>query len=234
MVCNYSQQYYNMYCWPDRLSSWILEEEDCLTYNGEEMDIEIKKLNPDLISDYVDFFDNRAFSDHIEWSACYCVFFHWNEAYDKSLKAPGVDMHEHNRNLAVELIKKGVLKGYLAYENDLVIGWLNTNDKSMYETLNKVNRPDIWEEGDKGLKIKSITCFTVAPDYRRKGIASALLERALNDATSEGYDFAESYVRAIENPERNYHGHETFYLKAGFETYKTLENEKIQRKKLKG
>jgi len=37
------------------------------------MNIEIKKLTPELAADYFDFHENRAFTDHAEWSHCYCV-----------------------------------------------------------------------------------------------------------------------------------------------------------------
>ena len=197
------------------------------------MNIEIKKLEPSITSDYTDFFDNRAFTDNREWSACYCVFFHWNDEYEKSLRAPGVDVHVHNRNLSAEMIEKGILKGYLAYDGDVAVGWVNANDKNAYEKLNPENRPDLWDGYDKSAKTISITCFAIAPDYRRKGIASALLKRVLEDAAVNGYDFVEAYVRDIDETIRNYHGPEALYKKAGFEVYKNLGIEKIIRKALK-
>jgi len=34
------------------------------------MNLEIKPLTPELAADFFDFFDNRAFTDHTEWSCC--------------------------------------------------------------------------------------------------------------------------------------------------------------------
>ena len=197
------------------------------------MEVQIKKLNTDLIEDYIDFFDNRAFTDNREWSACYCVFFHWNDEFDKSLRAPGVDIHEHNRNLASDFIRKGVLKGYLAYVDEVVVGWCNTNDKSGYESLEPEKHPELWDEDNKDSKIKSVTCYVIAPEMRRKGIATKLLERACSDAQEDGYDYVEAYPAKIEkNIHMNYHGPFPLYEKCGFDLYKELEKKYIVRKTL--
>lgn len=204
---------------------WKLQEENV-------MDIKIKKLTPEITEEYIEFFDNRAFSDNPEWSACYCTFFHFNDEYKKSAMQPGVDIHDHNRNLARELIRRGILKGYLAYVDGVVMGWCNANDKSAYETLNKENRPELWEDDDKPLKC--VTCFTIAPSMRRKGLSTALLKRVCEDAANDGYEIVEAYPRkSFPEINKNYHGPYPLYEKAGFEVYKELEKETIVRKYLR-
>jgi hypothetical protein len=47
------------------------------------MKLEIKSLTPALAADFFDFFDNRAFADHAEWSCCYCTFFHMDKVYEQ-------------------------------------------------------------------------------------------------------------------------------------------------------
>ena len=197
------------------------------------MDIIIKRLTPELLSDYIDFFDNRAFSDNPEWSACYCVFYHWKKEYEISSRVPGVDIHEHNRSLASQFIKQGVLKGYLAYVDGLAMGWCNANDKSAYEMLAPGHRPDLWDDGDSEKKIKCVTCFAIAPAMRRKGLSTALLDRVCKDAVEDGYDIIEAYPG--KNPSdmnKNYHGPYMMYEKAGFKIYKELEKESIVRRVL--
>ncbi len=196
------------------------------------MNIVIKKLTPDLTVDYLDFFDNRAFTDNREWSACYCVFYHWNDEYQKSAKKPGVNIHEHNRNLAADFIRNGILKGYLAYVDGVVMGWVNANDKSAYERLDSKKKPDLWDD-EKDRKIKSITCYTIAPEMRRKGIATKLLGRVCEDAASDGYDYVEAYPQKnIDNTQRNYNGPMALYEKSGFVLHRELEKEFIVRKYL--
>lgn len=196
------------------------------------MNIDIKRLSPGLAEDYIEFFDNRAFSDNPEWSACYCVFFHWNDEYEKSAQEPGVDIHDYNRNLARKFIHQGTLKGYLAYVDGVVMGWCNANDKSAYETLSREQRPDLWEDDSR--KIKSVTCFTIAPEMRRKGLSTAMLKRVCEDAAEDGYKIVEAYPRKrFPEMNKNYHGPYPLYEKAGFEIYKELEKESIVRKYIK-
>ena len=142
------------------------------------MNIEIKKLTPELTKDYIDYFEKVAFTDNSEWSGCYCVFHHWNDRLEaernEDLAAGGTTF---NRELAVQYIQNGILQGYLAYSDGSVVGWCNTNDKSNYESLSKEKRPELWENVDLSEKVKLVVCFTIAPYMRGKGIATQLLNR---------------------------------------------------------
>lgn len=71
------------------------------------MDIIIKPLSPKLIDDYLYFFDNMRFTEHPEWSKCFCYSYHFTgpkEAWDK----------ERNRAAVIDLIGQGNMRGYLA------------------------------------------------------------------------------------------------------------------------
>lgn len=41
------------------------------------MNIAIKPLAPELVEDYLFFFDNMVFTENPEWSACYCFSYHF-------------------------------------------------------------------------------------------------------------------------------------------------------------
>jgi hypothetical protein len=79
------------------------------------MNIEIKRLTPELAVDYIEFFDHVAFTDNEEWAGCYCVWYHWNDQLEEQRKeycaAGGTDF---NRRLAIRYIQEGILQGYLA------------------------------------------------------------------------------------------------------------------------
>ena len=49
------------------------------------MEIKIKSLEPELIDDFLYFFDNVAFTDNPDWSVCYCHFHHFNMKVYNSL-----------------------------------------------------------------------------------------------------------------------------------------------------
>ena len=73
------------------------------------MELIIKELTPDLLEDFLNFFDNIAFSDNPEWGGCYCHFYHFAgnmEQWEKCTK-------EDNRKATVNLIKEKIMTGFL-------------------------------------------------------------------------------------------------------------------------
>ena len=137
------------------------------------------------------------------------------------------------RDLAIKFIQDGTLQGYLAFLDGSVVGWCNANDKANFDGFSKEKRPEIWENVDCAEKVKSIVCYNIAPDMRRKGIASQLLERVCADAAAEGYTYVEAYPGTGKSEiHRNYHGPYELYEKCGFSLYKDLESEAIVRKYL--
>jgi len=193
------------------------------------MDIIIRKLSPKLLNDYLYYFDNVAFTDHKEWSGCYCVEPHLCESVETELSE---GTKSSCRDTAIKFINERKLQGYLAYFEDKVVGWCNTNDKLNYEKVKA--RKEFLTEDDSDKKIKSVMCFNISKNMRGKGIATKLLERICKDATSENYDIIEAYPYSGEPNEFYYFsGPPTIYKKQGFSIYKELENELIVRKYLK-
>jgi GNAT superfamily N-acetyltransferase len=182
------------------------------------MEIEVKKLTVELLDDWLDYFDNIAFSDSDDWPGCYCMHFHWNEGLDRRnnwnetleqvyRKTGKAD----NRRRAIRLIKNGTMQGYLAYHAGKVVGWCNANDKRKYKTV--LN--NFFENTGNARKVKSIVCFCIASEMRNKGIATRLLEKVCADAAEEGYEYVEAYP--YNNGQNNdFHGSLVMYEKTGF------------------
>jgi GNAT superfamily N-acetyltransferase len=193
------------------------------------MNIEIRPLSLALLDDYMNFFDHVAFSDHQEWSRCYCTHFHWGSTLEAQCKLSGGQ--KRARDYAIEFIRDGIIQGYLAYQNDRVVGWCNANDKTGFRRL--VARTELWEKADRGAKVKAVVCFLVAPGMRGKGIATQLLDRVCRDAAAEDYEYIEAYPRRGETDIYvNYHGPYALYEKCGFVLHKDLEHDAIVRKYL--
>jgi GNAT superfamily N-acetyltransferase len=193
------------------------------------MDIEIRPLTPALLDDFLFFFENVAFSDHPEWSECYCTHFHWDAKLESDWKRSGGT--KRGRDYAMEFIRSGVMQGYLAYREGEIVGWCNANEKSNFGNL--VERAELWDGADRDAKVKAVVCFVVAPGMRGKGIATRLLERACRDAVSAGYDYMEAYPCRGETDEyTNHHGPFALYEKCGFSLYKDLGRDSIVRKRL--
>ena len=151
------------------------------------MDLKIKPLGPDLLEDFLHFFDNIAFSDNPEWGGCYCHFYHFAgnmEQWEKATK-------EQNRNATKTLINEELMKGFLAFVNNEPVGWCNVNSKDVYEKTPIDSEPEDTLKGN----VASVVCFLIAPGYRKKGVARKLLKHATKMLKEKGYAWIEAYPR---------------------------------------
>jgi len=185
--------------------------------------IEVKILSEELINDYLNYFENKAFYNNNEWgSGCYCIHYHILNDNDINI---------NRKNTAIELIKNKTLCGYLAYKNGNVIGWCNAGEKSSFKRLN--DRQELLDLNNINQKIISIVCYLIFPEMRGKGVPKILLENICLDAKNKGYSYIEVYPsKKGGNCFEIYHGTKKMYEKYGFSVYKELENEFIMRKKL--
>lgn len=193
----------------------------------------IKPLTPELAADYFDFFDHRAFSDNQDWSSCYCTFFHMNQALEQQVseevRTDGAHdvLHRALRRRAEQFIADGTLHGYLAYVDGVAIGFCNANDKMTYARYINETNPIA------GVRTKAVACFVIAQAYRGQGIATALLERVLEDAKADGYTVIEGYPKLNEKGDAfNYTGPVRLYEKLGFAEVQRFEDRALMRKAL--
>lgn len=196
------------------------------------MAIEICKLIPELAEEYVHFFDTTPHDHNVDEHKCYCVCWS-NDDYE----CKDFSTVEKRRNFAFQYVKNNNIQGYLAYSGDIVIGWCNANTKSdclkcasWQRFMNYVPL----EESNTNIKVKSIFCYVIAPEMKRKGIATLLLERVCKDAVQDGFDYVEVYpYKESSFQSSDFGGHFEMYQKNGF--FVSLETEQglVMRKKLK-
>lgn len=188
------------------------------------MNLTIKPLTPELLTVYLEFFDNMAFTEHPHWSICYCYSYHFTGSGEQWTKV-------NNRAGAIRCIKERKMHGYMAFDNEKPVGWCNVNNRGNYERLMKYYDL-VYNPADKAC---SIVCFLVSPDYRRKGIAQKLLERVCQDAGMQDYDYVEAYPDKGElSCEGLYTGPLKMYQKSGFNIIKEHDNYYVVRKILTG
>ena len=198
------------------------------------MKYEIKRLSVELIDDYLHFFDITPHSEQPNNDDCKCYCVWWcSENQDQSLCDQYLASKEGRRLYAATKIAEGKIRGYLAYSEGKVVGWCNANQKNAcyncycWRNFMGEVKKDVAE------RVKSVFCFAVSPEYRRKGIATSLLETVCTEAKAEGFDYVEAYPnRDFQNQAEDFMGAFAMYEKAGFyEDY--LAGQKIvMRKKL--
>jgi GNAT superfamily N-acetyltransferase len=198
------------------------------------MNIIIKPLTPELSDDYFDFFENRAFTDDSPYR-CYCqVFQMTKQQYQAAYNDPETQKNPGpaSRKVAEQQIADGVLRGYLAYMDGKSIGWCNANDRANYPA--EPYYDDVPFHAPVELKEKAVVCFEIAPDYRGKGVATALLNQVIADAKAEGYVAVVGFpVMRDERYEWDNQGPDRLYEKAGFSKVSEQDGRAVMRKELR-
>lgn len=197
-----------------------------------KVNIEIRRLTPDLAQDYVRFFDTTPHATNKEEHRCYCVWWCNDDCEGKDFSTV-----EKRRDLAIRYVKGNNIQGYLAYCDDKVVGWCNANTKSdclkCYCWRRFMGSVPI-EEPISGLMVKSVFCFVIAPEMRRKGIAKRLLERVCQDAARDGFDVVEAYPnKSFIDVAEDFMGPVELYLESGFTVYSEKEQKLVMRKRLR-
>ena len=175
-------------------------------------DVAVKELTPALHDELMHFFDVIAFADNPHWARCFCTFFLANSG----------DEHEahtraENRTKRSAVIRSGNGNGLVAFRLGRVVGWCHAAPKPELPLLASWDPKNATET-----KTGAVVCFMVAPDARRQGVATALLDAACAYLGRRGMTAVEAYPPPqspddpVLWPRRNYHGPLSMFVKAGF------------------
>lgn len=172
------------------------------------MNIRIEKVKKGMGQTFADYFKDLDFAHEPHWAGCYCRFYFSDGDLSEWQSRTGED----NRNEAILEIDNGNMEGFLAFDEDKCIGWLNANDWRKLKRMHEYVEDTI---GDK--KVGIPICFVIHPDYRNYGVATALLKEAVNDFKEQGYDAILAIPVYSENfSPKLYRGTVSMYEKIGF------------------
>ena len=189
------------------------------------MTIDVRPLTPARRQDFLDFFDHErgaAFADNPEWARCYCHFYHVPKVMDwRAFTA------SENRVAMDARIAVGEMEGFLAYAAGEVVGWVNA------QPLAKL--PHCWDRMGVGRPATdippdaaaAIVCFVIAPAWRRRGVARALLEGALASFTARGIRRVYAFpfnAGDDQAPTAHYHGPATLFAACAFVPLQSTPN----------
>lgn len=178
--------------------------------------------NDGTLADFLHFFDHVAFADNPKWASCYCHFPHADHA-NVDWKQRGA---AENRAATCALANSGGMRGLLAYADGQVVGWCNAGPRPLIDNM-------LGEVDPEGERIGAIACFVVAPDWRRRGVARALLDAACDGFAAQGLAWAEAYPLAdAASAAALHHGPIEMYLGAGFKTVREDDGTLCMRKRL--
>lgn len=183
------------------------------------MKYEIRKLMPELALTFADYLGNLDFGHAPHWATCFCRYYHTYCSRDEWQQRSGAT----NRQEAIENIKSGNMKGYLAFDDNKCIGWCNANNVNEYLRLK-----DDLEALIKDKKTGCVICFVIHPEYRGQGVARQLLKQAIEDFKAQGYEAV--IALPIENrnePQKLYRGTLNMYKENGFKEIEKHDNMSI-------
>ena len=148
--------------------------------------VEVHPVTEGSIDDWLQFFNYDAFPDNPEWGSCYCLHPHTGDVPERPWRAVRAEM--------VERLRAGATLGYLAYVDGRAVGWVNASRRSTYAKY-----ADVDPDGPAPDTVVGVSCFAIAPPYRRHGVSSALLDRVVADAEARGARFVEGYPRRADD-----------------------------------
>ena len=171
------------------------------------MTLDFRPLTPARIADLATLFDQGG---DPKW--CWCAYFRVRgRDWTNSTGA------ENRELLETAASEQDHAPGLVAYDEDVVVGWVSLGPREDYERLafSKVLAPI----DDKA--VWSIVCFVVGRKSRGHGVAAALLDAAIDYARAHGATTLEAYPVDISDGERippanAFHGTLSMFERAGF------------------
>jgi GNAT superfamily N-acetyltransferase len=175
-----------------------------------------------LVDDWLHFFDRDAFAGNPDWGACYCVEPHL-PATPENPESPW----RERRACMAERLRGGSAFGYLAYVDGRTAGWVNASSRADYGLFR-----DVDPEGPAAGEVIGVSCFVVAPPFRRHGVASTLLDRVIADAVERGASWIEAYPHnaAESSDAAHFRGTRAMYERRGFRPVAVRERDTVMRR----
>jgi GNAT superfamily N-acetyltransferase len=147
---------------------------------------------------------------------CWCVL--WRiprkdfEAGWGSDKSP--DRGAGNKAVMVEIVRRDRRPGLLAYAEGTAVGWCAVSPRADLPRIrSSPSVADLPEDDDDG--IWSVSCFYVHGSAKRRGVAGALLDAAVETATKAGARILEGYPVPPGHGDP-FTGHAALFEAAGF------------------
>lgn len=116
-------------------------------------------------------------------AGCFCMYYRLKSS--EFADAQG----EENKALMREIVDSGQVPGLIGYRDDDPVGWVQVGPREWYGRLqrSRVTKPlddrPAW----------AITCFVIPKEHRRTGVASELLDGAVEYARTQGATLVEGY-----------------------------------------
>jgi hypothetical protein len=136
--------------------------------------VTVQPVTEDRVDDWLRFFDHDAFAGNPDWASCYCLEPHVPAAPEQPERA-----WRETRATVAERLRSGTTFGYLAYVDGRPAGWVNASLRSDYGLYRLVD-----PGGPEPRLVIGVSCFIIAPPFRRHGIATQAISAVRGPCTT--------------------------------------------------
>jgi GNAT superfamily N-acetyltransferase len=139
---------------------------------------------------------------------CWCMYWRIGNKYRHRPS-------DANKSEFRAIVEQGPPLGLLAFDDDIAVGWCQLTPRDDLPWLDRTWRLKRVDD----TPVWAISCFYIRKGYRRKGVATTLINAALEAATRAGAVAVEAYpLDAKLTPSASHTGYATTFEHAGFET----------------
>ena len=189
---------------------------------SEIADITVHPMTEDRVDDWLRLFDHDGFADNPDWASCYCL-----EPHVPATPEQPERPWRETRATMVGRLRGGTTFGYLAYVGGRPAGWVNASFRSEYGLYANVDAG-----GPAPRSVIGVSCFVIAPPFRRHGVAAALLDRVIADVTRRGASWVEAYPhnKPSGSDASHFRGPRSMYEERGFQPIEVREPYTVMRR----
>jgi GNAT superfamily N-acetyltransferase len=179
------------------------------------MNLKVKSLWQCKPSDFTNFLERLDYGHAPHWAGCYCRFYHIDMEFEHWKNRLPLE----NKIEALDAMSKREMHGFMAFDSERCIGWLNANDVETYVRLKNVLPAFV-----KDKKVALTICFVIDPQYRNQKVATSLLETAIRHYRDLGYDgMLAAPIEADGDFALKYRGTPGMYEKFGYELIEKMD-----------
>jgi len=190
--------------------------------------VRIERLTFRLRDDFLRFFDGLRSDAGCDAANCYCHYFHVATAIPWDTLNGAA-----NRTAMSARIDAGEMDGFLAYDDDRVVGWLNAQPYHKLSHLWSRLVITTLECDVPAHEAAAIVCFVTDSPCQQHNIYRALLDGALISLRDRGIRIVDAFPRAFDEGSAAAHpdrGTLPLFLAAGFSIQRQEHGPTIVRK----
>lgn len=154
-----------------------------------DLDFTIKELVPSTWLDFAELLSKQG--------SCWCMYYQRPHSWEQEMKKYRVSKSElpsHSKKRKRALVAQGRSHGVIVYSGNQPVGWCQYGPKEEAPAIDRgrfYRKLDLEDDG----RLWRITCFFVAKEYRRRGVAAVALRAALDSIRRKGGGTVEAYPR---------------------------------------